>query len=78
MILNIYYIRKLSCSHECIILHNNFGWGEGRCSQFIGSWKGLARRLRKIPTEKEQADFIAPQIEKIFKNGYPNDFIENL
>lgn len=71
-------LQKIYMKLCCIILHNNFGWGEGRCSQFIGSWKGLARRLRKLPTEKDQADFIAPQIDAIFKNGYPNDFIENL
>ena len=71
-------LQKIYMKLCCIILHDNFGWGEGRCIQFLGSWKGLARRLRKFPTEKEQDDFIAPQIEKIFKNGYPSEFIDNL
>ena len=71
-------LQKVYMKLCCIILHDNFGWGEGRCLQFLGSWKGIARRLKKIPTEKGQDDFIAPQIAKIFKNGYPSEFIENL
>ena len=62
----------------CIVLHNNFGWGEGRCSQFLGSWKSISRRLKKMQTEKEQADFITPQIDAISKNGYPSEFIDGL
>ena len=71
-------LQKIFLKICCIILHDNFGWGEGRCSQFLGSWKGMARKLKKLPSEEAQAAFIAPKIEEIFKKGYPDDFIEKL
>lgn len=63
----------------CILLHEGFGFGEGRLYQFIASWKRIYRQNKKIKTRDEQDAWLESEMSKIFpKRGFPSDFLESM
>ena len=71
-------IQKIWLQWACIVLHQTFRFGRVRCMMFLGAWKRMYRKNRTFKTDKEQQKFVAEQIKKIFKNEYPQDFINSL
>lgn len=71
-------IQKIWLQWACIVLHQTFRFGRHRCMMFLGAWKRMYRKNRTFKTDKEQQKFVAEQIKKIFKNDYPQDFIDSL
>jgi hypothetical protein len=63
----------------CIVLHDYFGFGEGRLLRVIANFKNLKRRYRDISTAQELMPILDKEMERIFnKSGFPKDFVEKL
>jgi hypothetical protein len=45
---------------------------------FLGNWKKMYRKNRTFKNDAEQQQFLDAKIKKIFKNDYPQDFINSL
>lgn len=71
-------IQKIWLQWACIVLHEAFGFGKDRCMMFLGNWKKMYRKNRTFKTDKEQMQYVAAKIKKIFKDDYPQDFIDSL
>lgn len=71
-------IQKIWLQWACLVLHETFGFGRDRCMMFLGAWKRMYRKNRTFKTDKEQQKFVEEKINKIFKNEYPQDFINSL
>ncbi len=72
-------LQKIWLKFACIVLHKNFGFGKKRCLLFLANWREMYRLNSKIEGEKEQADFLATELEKIFrKDSYPEEYVDKL
>lgn len=72
-------LQKIWLQMACIVLHKNFGFGKKRCLLFLANWREMYRLNSKIEGEKEQADFLATELDKIFrKDGYPKEYVDKL
>lgn len=71
-------IQKIWLQWACIVLHEAFGFGKDRCMMFLGNWKKMYRKNRTFKTDKEQMQYVEAKIKKIFKDDYPQDFIDSL
>lgn len=63
---------------SCILQHDVFGHGEKRLTLYLGSHRMFFRRLKKIPTQAQQMAYLDERISKIFKGGFPQEFIDGL
>jgi len=73
IILDIYL--KMSCA----VLHDAFGFGERRLKCYLGSYRMLFRRHRKLVRRGEQLQILDEQMRKIFrKDGYPDEFFKRM
>ena len=71
-------IQKIWLQWACIVLHETFGFGKKRCMMFLGNWKRMYRKNRTFKDDIEQQKFLEEKINKIFKDEYPQDFINSL
>lgn len=69
-------MQKIWLKYACIVLNEVFGFGERRCLSFLGTWRRIYKTNSKFKTEEEQAAWIDERINKIFKDGYPTEFID--
>jgi hypothetical protein len=71
-------IQKVWLQWACIVLHEAFGFGRDRCMMFLGNWKKMYRKNRKFKDDKEQQAYLDGKIKEIFKDEYPQDFVNSL
>lgn len=72
-------LQKIWLQFACVVLHQNFGFGKKRCLLFLANWREMYRLNSKIEGKEEQTEFLATEMEKIFrKEGYPKEFIDKL
>lgn len=71
-------IQKIWLQWACIVLHEAFGFGKDRCMMFLGNWKKMYRKNRTFKNNQEQMQYVEAKIKKIFKDDYPQDFIDSL
>ena len=72
-------LQKIWLQFACIVLHKNFGFGKKRCLLFLANWREMYRLNSKFDGGEEQAEFLATELEKIFrKEGYPNEYVDKL
>ena len=72
-------LQKIWLQMACIVLHKNFGFGKKRCLLFLANWREMYRINSKIEGRTEQEEFLASEMEKIFrKEGYPKEYIDKL
>lgn len=69
-------MQKIWLKLACIVLHDGFGFGEQRLLTFLGNWKRIYKKNAKCKTDAEQSAWIGEQIDRIFKDGYPTEFID--
>lgn len=63
----------------CILLHENFGFGEQRLDRFIIAWNRIYRRNARTGTKTEQTAWLEEEMKKCFpKNGFPQCRIDHL
>lgn len=62
----------------CFVLHNYFGFGEQRLLSFIGDFKNVRRKHKNVATASELEELMNIEMDKIFKSGFPTDFVEDL
>ena len=70
-------MQKIWLKYACIALHEVFGFGEARLLSFLGTWRRIYKTNSKFKTEEEQTAWIDERINKIFKGGYPTEFIDS-
>ena len=70
-------VQKIWISYACIVLHNAFGFDKDQCMQFIGDWKMIYRKNKKLRSEEEQREFIEKELS-FFEGEYPTDFVDSL
>lgn len=72
-------IQKIWIQLACIILHDTFGFGAQRLTTFIGNWKRIYRRNKKIHSVEEQDEYLKTELAKIFgPDGFPYEFLDSL
>ena len=64
----------------CIVLHDYMPdpFGEKRLTRAIGNFRMLHRKFRKVKTAKETNEALDKEMARIFKHGFPQDYVENL
>ena len=70
-------MQKIWLKYACIALHDIFGFGESRCLSFLGTWRRIYKKNSKFKDKAEQDAWIGERIDKIFKSGYPSEFIDS-
>lgn len=63
---------------SCILQHDVFGKGEKSLTMYLGNHRTFFRSFRKLETQAEQMAFLNERISKIFKNGFPQEFVDGL
>ena len=62
-----------------LILHEAFGFGERRLTQFLGNHRREFRRQYKLVSKGEQIQYLDKRMAEIFKkDGFPQDFVDEL
>ena len=69
-------LQKIWLKYGCIANNIAHGHGERRCSSWLGTWRRIYKTNSKFKTEEEQTAWIDERINKIFKHGYPSEFID--
>lgn len=63
----------------CILLHENFGFGEQRLDRFIIAWNRIYNRNARLHTKSEQTAWLEAEMAKCFpKFGFPQHRIDRL
>lgn len=63
----------------CIVLHDNFGFGEARLRQFIASHRMMFRMNMRWVKEHTQDENLNKRLSEIFKkNGYPKAAFDDI
>lgn len=72
-------LQKIWIQFACIVLHDAFGFGKDRLTTFIGNWKRMYRRNKRLNGYDEQMKFLNAEMEKIFgKDGFPREWVDKL
>ena len=72
-------ILDLYMKMTCLILHDAFGFGEKRLNYFIANHRRLFAQQSKLVRKGEQLAYMDKRMAEIFhKNGFPQEFIDNL
>lgn len=71
-------MQKVWLKLGCIAGNLAHGHGEMRCLSWLGTWKRLYKTVSGFKTKEEQDAWIDEHIAKIFKGGYPDEFVEKL
>lgn len=70
-------MQKVWLKYGCIASNIAHGHGEMRCLSWLGTWRRIYKTNSKFKTEEEQKAWIDERINKIFKSGYPSEFIDS-
>jgi hypothetical protein len=63
----------------CMLLHENFGFGEERLNRFIAAWNKTYRRNERIGNKPDQTAWLEAEMAKCFpKFGFPQQRIDRL
>ena len=62
----------------CIVLHDTKGLTEEELLMFIGSFTNIQRKFRKVNSIPELEANLDKEMERIFPNGFPTDFVKRL
>lgn len=63
----------------CCVLHDAFGFGEKRLTYFIANHRRLFDRQNRLVDKGQQQEYLSKRMSEIFKkDGYPQDFIDEL
>ena len=62
----------------CCVLHDAFGFGEKRLTMFIGNHKMLFRTQNRLVEKGEQLEYLNRRMGEIFKNGFPQKFVDGM
>lgn len=72
-------VQEIWIKLACILLHENFGFGEQRLMRFIAAWNRVYRRNERIQTKAEQTAWLDAEMAKCFpKCGFPQNRIDRL
>ena len=72
-------VQEIWIKLACILLHENFGFGEERLNRFIAAWNRIYRRNERTQTKAEQTAWLNEEMAKCFpKNGFPQRRMDNL
>ena len=72
-------VQEIWIKLACILLHENFGFGEQRLCRFIIAWNRIYNRNARTQTKPEQTAWLDAEMKKCFpKNGFPQRRIDNL
>lgn len=72
-------VQEIWIKLACILLHENFGFGEERLNRFIAAWNKVYRRNERTQTKSEQAAWLDSEMAKCFpKFGFPQSRIDRL
>ena len=72
-------ILDLYMKFTCLILHDAFGFGEGRLNQFIGNHRRLFAQQSRLVSKGEQLKYLDERMAEIFpKGGFPQEYINSL
>ena len=71
-------LQKIWLQFACIVLHRAFGFGERRLTTFIGNWKKMYRDSARFGSVEAQEAYIKEHLDKIFRDGYPYEFVDKL
>ena len=62
----------------CCILHDAYGFGEKRLTNFMGCHKRIFKKHFRLVEKGEQMEYLNKRMSEIFrKNGFPQDFLDN-
>lgn len=72
-------VQEIWIKLACILLHENFGFGEERLLRFIAAWNKIYRRNGRVQTKSEQTAWLDGEMAKCFpKCGFPQFRIDRL
>lgn len=72
-------VQEIWIKLACILLHENFGFGEERLNRFIAAWHRIYRRNERLQTKSAQTAWLDEEMAKCFpKSGFPQRRIDNL
>ena len=72
-------VQEIWIKLACILLHENFGFGEQRLSRFIIAWNRIYNRNARTQTKAEQTAWLEEEMKKCFpKIGFPQCRIDHL
>ena len=72
-------VQEIWIKLACIILHENFGFGEERLCRFIAAWNRVYRKNGRMNTKSEQTEWLDAEMKKCFpKIGFPQQRIDYL
>ena len=64
-------VQEIWIKLACILLHENFGFGEERLNRFIAAWNRIYRRNERMHTKSEQTAWLNEEMAKCFpKAGF--------
>lgn len=77
---DLVWTQKMMLQGFCILLNRKpFGFGRIRLTLLLGGWRELYRTLGKFKTRKEQDEYLAAEMARIFKKqGFPYQYLEKL
>ena len=72
-------VQEIWIKLACILLHENFGFGEERLGRFIAGWHRVYRRNERLANKEEQTVWLDAEMSKCFpKYGFPQRRIDSL
>lgn len=72
-------VQEIWIKLACILLHENFGFGEERLGRFIAAWHRVYRRNERLNNKAEQTAWLDAEMKKCFpKYGFPQRRIDSL
>ncbi len=72
-------VQEIWIKLACILLHENFGFGEERLGRFIAGWHRVYRRNERLETKSAQTAWLDAEMAKCFpKFGFPQNRIDKL
>lgn len=72
-------VQEIWIKLACVLLHENFGFGEERLNRFIAAWNKIYRRNERTHTKSEQTAWLDAEMAKCFpKFGFPQNRIDKL
>lgn len=71
-------LQKLWIKSCCVLLHDTFNFDETQLMIFLGNWESIYRELRNSESSLAQRQMVDEQVSKVFPNGFPEQFLNNL
>ncbi len=72
-------VQEIWIKLACILLHEQFGFGEERLGRFIAGWHRVYRRNERLANKEEQTAWLDAEMKKCFpKYGFPQRRIDSL